>query len=213
MMFAEDIRPIGRYSLDVKSLIRHRFSNGIGIRQGAPASASARASLGKKRKMAGFTLAEAVISVGLMGIFIAAAMSAIVANQVSSRKAKEHAIAMNFLTKYVENIKALPFASVAPGLPINWIYNGVGGAPLVTIPANSSWVSLSTTNFQTFYPDLVWLGNRNPMMQVTLTQNSVAGTLHDIEINVRIDWDPPLTAGGRQDVQVDVLRTANVPTL
>jgi len=197
----------------VKVSNRHRFSNGTGICQGPMGSGRARIASGKARGTAAFTIAEAMIAVGLMGIFVAASMSAILIDQISSRKAKEQSIAMDFLTKYVENIKALPFTSVARGLPINYIYNGVGGAPLITIPTNSSWVSLSTTNFQTFYPDLVWLSNRNPMMQVTLTQNSVAGTLHDIEINVRIDWDPPLAAGARQEVQVDLLRTANVPTL
>ena len=34
-----------------------------------------------------------------------------------------------------------------------------------------------------------------------------------MEINVKIDWDPPLATGGRQEVQVDFLRTVNVPTL
>jgi len=204
---------MGRYRCDVKFSNRHRWSNRTGIRQGPLGSGRARAGSGKAGGGAAFTLAEALISVGLMGIFVAASMSAILIDQISSRKAKEQAIAMDFLTKYVENIKALPFAAVAQGLPINSVYNGAGGAPLVTIPTNSSWVSLTTTDFQTFYPDLVWLSNRNPMMQVTLTQNSVAGTLHDIEINVKIDWDPPLTAGGRQEVQVDLLRTANVPTL
>ncbi len=148
-----------------------------------------------------------------MGVFVAGSMSAIVADQVASRKAKEHAIGMDFLTKYVENIKALPFASVAAGLPINSIYDGVGGAPLVTILTNNTPVSLLSTNFQIFYPDLVWLNNRHPTLQVTLTTNSVAGALHDIEINVKMDWDAPLTKGGRQEVQVDVLRTVDVPTL
>ena len=156
---------------------------------------------------------EVMIALGLLGIFVAACLAAIVTNQVCDRKAKEEAIAMDFLTKYVENIKALPFASVAPGLPINSIYNGAAGAPLITIPVNSSWVSLNTIAFQTFYPDLLWLSNRNPMMQVALTRNSVAGTLHDIEINVKIDWDAPLAKGGRLEVQVDLLRTADVPTL
>jgi hypothetical protein len=165
------------------------------------------------RGVAASTLMEAVISVALMGVFVAASMSAIVTDQVCSRKAKEQAIAMDFLTKYVENIKALPFTSVAPGLPINSIYNGAGGAPLIIIPANSSWVSLNTTAFQTFYPDLLWLSNRNPMMKVTLTQNNVGGTMHDKEINVKIDWDAPLAAGGRLEVQVDCLRTVDVPTL
>jgi len=163
--------------------------------------------------MAGFTLMEAVISVGLLGIFVAAAMAAIITDQVCSRKAKEQAIGMDFLTKYVENIKALPFTSVAAGLPINSIYNGAGGAPLIAIPATNSWVSLTNTAFQTFYPDLLWLNNRNPMLLVTLTQNSVAGTLHDIEVNAKIDWDSPLAKGGRLEVQVDFLRTVDVPTL
>ena len=156
---------------------------------------------------------EAVISVGLMGIFVAASTTAIVADQICSRKAKEQAIGMNFLTKYMENIKALPFTSVAAGLPINYIYNGAGGAPLISIPSTNSWVSVNTTSFQTFYPDLIWLTNRNPMMQVTLTQNQVAGALHDIEINARLDWDSPISAGGRLEVEVDCLRTVDVPTL
>jgi hypothetical protein len=120
---------------------------------------------------------------------------------------------MDFLTKYVENIKALPFTSVALGLPINYNYNGLGGAALIAIPTNSSWVSLSTIAFQTFYPDLLWLSNRNPMMEVTLTQNSVGGILHDIETNVKVDWDAPLAKGGRLEVEVDFLRTVDVPTL
>ena len=173
----------------------------------------ARAGFRKRRGVAAFTLIEAVISVGILGIFVAASMSAIVTDQVCSRKAKELAIGMDFLTKYVENIKALPFTSVAPGLPINSIYNGDDGAPLIIIPTNSAWVSVNTTAFQTFHPDLVWLSNRNPMMQVILTQNSVGGALHDMEINVKIDWDAPLAKGGRMEVQVDLLRTVDVPTL
>ena len=162
---------------------------------------------------AAFTLIEAMIAVGLTGIFVLACVWAIVSDQVCLRKAKEEAIAMDFLTKYVENIKALPFANVATGMPINSVYNGADGAPLITIPATNSWVPLSTTAFQTFYPDLLWLTNRNPAMLVTLTQNNVSGALHDIEINVRFDWDAPLTEGGRLEVVVDSLRTADVPML
>ena len=167
----------------------------------------------KKGRLAGFTLMEAVISVGLMGIFVSAAVSAIVTDQVCSRKAKEQALAMDFLTKYVENIKALPFTSVAPGLPVNSIYNGVDGAPLIIIPTNNAWVALNTTAFETFYPDLLWLANRNPSMSVTLTDNNVSGALHDIEINIKFDWDAPLSSGGRLEVQTDCLRTVDVPTL
>lgn len=156
---------------------------------------------------------EAVISVGLMGIFVLASMSALVTDQVCSRKAKEQALVMDFLTKYVENIKALPFSSVAAGLPINSLYDGVSGAPLITIPTNSAWISLNTSSYQTFYPDLLWLENRNPSMSVTLTDNNASGALHDIQVDIKVDWDAPLSSGGRQQVQVDFLRTADVPTL
>jgi hypothetical protein len=167
----------------------------------------------EKRRMAAFTLMEAVISVALMGIFVAAAMSALLGDQVCSRKAKEQAIGIDFLTKYMENIKALPFTSVAPGLPINSIYNGVSGAPLVIIPTNNAAVSLNTSSFYTFYPDLLWLTNRNPTLTVTLTQNNVGGAPHDIEINAKVDWDAPLSAGGRLEVESDILRTVDVPML
>jgi hypothetical protein len=172
-----------------------------------------RAGFRKPSGLAAFSLVESTIALGILGLCISACLSAIVANQVCDRKAKEQAIAMDFVTKYVENIKALPFTSVAPGLPINAIYNGLGGAPLIIIPADNSWVPLNTTAFQTFYPDLLWVSNRNPALQVTLTQNSVAGALHDIEINVKVDWDAPISKGGRQEVEVDFLRTVAVPTL
>jgi hypothetical protein len=149
-----------------------------------------------------------------MVILVAACLSAIVFNQVSVRKAKEEAIAMNFLTHYVENIRMLPFTDVVPDSPISPYFNGVYPALLITIPHNcsggtNSWVSLNTTNFQTFDTDLLWLNGRNPAMQVTLTPN--AG--HDIEVNVKMDWDAPLARGGRLEVQVDLLRTKDVPTL
>jgi type II secretory pathway pseudopilin PulG len=173
----------------------------------------ARAGLAKTREVAAFTLVEAMIALGLLGIFMVAGLSSIVTNMVCDRKAKEEAIAMDFLTKYVENIKALPFTSVAAGLPINSIYNGAGGTPLINIPASSSPVSINTTAYQTFYPDLLWLTNLNPTMTVTLTQHSVAGTLHDIEINAKVDWTAPIAKGGQLEVEVDFLRTVDVPTL
>jgi hypothetical protein len=175
---------------------------------GSPAGAILR-----KRRIGAFSLIETTVALGLVGIFFSAALAAIVTNQVCDRKAKEDAIAMDFLTKYVENIKAQPFTSIAPGMPINSIYNGVGGAPLIAIPATNSPVSLNTTAFQTFYPDLVWLTNLNPTMTVALTQNSVNGALHDIEINAKVDWTAPLAKGGQMEVQVDFYRTVDAPKL
>ena len=167
----------------------------------------------KQKATTAFTLVEAMISSGIMFILVAACLSAIVFDQVSIRKAKEEAIAMDFLTHYVENIKALPFTSVVAGSPVNSLFNGANGAPLITIPPNNSWVPLNTTAFQTFDPDLLWLKNRNPAMLVTLTPHNVSGVLHDIEVNVKIDWDAPLAKGGRLEVQVDFLMTKDTFTL
>jgi len=166
-----------------------------------------------RRSDAAFTLVEAMMAVGVLAIVTAACLSSLLIDQISVRKAKEEGIAMDFLTKYVENIKALPFTSVSGGMPVNYIYNGSGGGPLIAIPANTNWVSLTNTAYQTFYPDLLWLNNRNPQMQVTLTPNSVSGSLHDIEVDIKVDWDSPLSAGARQQVQVDFCRTAAVPLL
>ena len=161
-------------------------------------------------------------AVGIMVILVAACLSAIVFDQISVRKAKEEAIVMNFLTHYVENIKALDFTQVVPGNPIGGLFDGSQGVRII-IPNNNSWVSLNTTAFQTFDPDLgTWLSYRNPQMQVNLTShyvgggvggNGPGGVLHDIEINVKVDWDAPLAKGGRLEVQVDFLRTKDVPTL
>jgi hypothetical protein len=168
---------------------------------------------GRQKAIAAFTLVEAMIASGIMVLVVAACLSSIVFNQVSVRKAKEEAIAMDFLTYYAEDIKALPFAEVVAGNPINSLFNGKDGAQLITIPPNGSWVPLNTTAFQTFDTDLVWLNNRNPSNQVTLTPNYVGGVLHDIEVNAKIDWDAPLTVGGRLEVQVDFLRTKDTSPL
>ena len=124
---------------------------------------------------------------------------------------------MDFLTKYAENIKALPFDSVVAGLPINNLYNGQSGAPLIVIPPSGTWVSLTLANnpvYQTyFYSDLLWLNNRRPKLMVTMTPTSVSGTLHDIQINVKFDWDPPLSKGGTQEVEVDFLRSKDTSQL
>jgi hypothetical protein len=172
-----------------------------------------RSGIRNKKSVAAVTLVEALIALGIMVLFVCACLTTIVVSQVSVRKAKEEAIAIDFLTKYTENVKALPFGYVTAGQPINLLYNGTGVAPLIAIPANGTWVPIDTADYQTFYPDLLWFNNRNPKMLVTLTKNTVGGVLHDIEINVRVDWDPPISKGGRQEVQVDFLRTKDVTQL
>lgn len=154
-----------------------------------------------------------MIAVMVAALFTAGVLSAIVMNQVATRKAKEEALAANFLTKYLEHLKALPFDSVLASQPINSLFNGVSGAPNIVIPADTNWVSINTTDYQTFYPDLLWVTNRNAKLQVVLTTRSVSGVVHDKEINAHMAWDSPLQKGARLEVQMDLLRTVNVPTL
>jgi hypothetical protein len=159
--------------------------------------------------VAAITLVEAMIALGVMVLFTAACLSTIVVSQVSARKAKEEAIAIDFLTKYAENLKALPFTSVITGEPINWEF---ANAPYqILIPTSGSPVSVDNLLYKTFYPDLLWFANRNPTMTVTLTPGAVVG--HDTEVNIKLDWDPPISKGGRQEVQVDFLRTKDASQL
>ena len=149
-----------------------------------------------------------MIALGVMVLFTAACLSTIVVSQVSVRKAKEEAIAIDFLTKYTENLKALPFTSLVAGQPINWEF---ANAPYqILIPASGSPVSVDNPLYKYFYPDLVWFVNRNPTMTVTFS-SAVVG--HDIEVNIKLDWDPPISKGGRQEVEVDFLRTKDASQL
>jgi hypothetical protein len=161
----------------------------------------------KPRRCWGFSLIEATVASAVMGLFLTVCATAIVFDQVSVRKAKEEALVMDFLTHYAENLKALPFTCLVPGFPINSLYDGANGAPNISIPPGGSWISINNTNYQIFDPDLLWLANRNPIMLVTLNSNSVSGVL-EIDVNLRVDWNAPLSKGSPLEVQLDLLRTA-----
>jgi len=162
------------------------------------------------RRLKGYTLVEAMLSVGALALFVLACFSAIVFNRIACMKAREEAIATDFLLHYTEMVKALPFSSVAGGLPINPLFNGASGSPNIVIPASSNAVALNNTNFESFHPDLIWLHNRNPQMQVTLTTTVVSGVAHDKHLNITLTWDPPLGRGARQQTQLDLLRTVDL---
>ena len=156
----------------------------------------------------GFTLVEAMMASAVLGLFVMACATAVVADQVAVRKAKERAIAMDFISHYAENIKALPFAYITHNYSINTLYDGVGGAPSILIPGtNNTWVSINNTNYEIFDPDLLWIANRNPKLQVNLNTNSVGGAA-EIDVNIRVQWDAPLSKGPREEVQLDLLRTS-----
>jgi hypothetical protein len=178
----------------------------------------------------GFTLAEASIAVFVLGLFTIVCFSGLVLAQVASMKARQQNIVNDFLLHYAENIKGLPFPGTVPGLNvvasgscINLLWNGdpthdIGDenvtTPNIAIPRSGSTNALNTVDYLIFHPDLQWITNANPTLQVTLTTNwiSVSGSpvQHDIHVNVMVSWDPPLGHGSRQRYQLDIVRTKNL---
>ncbi len=180
--------------------------------------------------MTGFTLAEALIAVLVLGVLTIICFTAILRAQVASMKARQQNIVNDFLLHYAENIKGLPFPGTVPGVNvvgsgscINLLWNGdpshdVGGenltTPNIVIPPSGSTNALNTADYLIFHPDLQWITNANPTLQVTLTTNWVtvsgAQVQHDIHVNVMVSWDPPLGHGNRLQCQLDMVRTKNL---
>jgi prepilin-type N-terminal cleavage/methylation domain-containing protein len=162
------------------------------------------------RHASGFTLVEHMISVAVLALFVSAAFAAILLNRVSAMKSKEEAIAMDFLIHYIETVKGLPFNEVVPGQAINPLLDGTADGPNIRIPADSSWVSLATQDFEAFHPDLLWIQHRNPQMRAILNRQMALGSPHDLHLNVMVAWDAPLRLAGRLQVQLDLVRTKDL---
>ena len=185
----------------------------------------------------GFTLVEAAIAVAILGMFALICFSTILFSRVASLKARQQGIMTDFVVHYAETLKALPFSGLpyglAAGSPINPLFNGSGSYsnqvlqlhadilftnacyfPDIRIPASGSWVSLNTQDYYDFHPDLLWLTNSNPQLQVTLATNwaTVLGTpvVHDIHVTIVAAWDSPLGRGARCQQQLDLVRTKDL---
>lgn len=166
--------------------------------------------LSRARTGGGFTLAEAVIAVGVVSIITAACLASIVFSRVTATKAKEQAIAMDFLVHYAEMIRALPYREVSAGNAINPLLNGELGAPNIRIPTDDSWVQLDTDHYETFHPDLMWIHHRNPKLRVALTTENVRGESHTKHLNICVEWDAPLKRGKRLRQQTDLIRVKDL---
>ena len=95
---------------------------------------------------AGFTLAETLVAMLLIGIAFLATFSAIGFSRTQMYRDKEMGIATGFCIHYLEFIKALPFDQVAPGNPLNGLFNGgTTAAATVRLPTNTNWFSLNNT--------------------------------------------------------------------
>jgi prepilin-type N-terminal cleavage/methylation domain-containing protein len=162
-----------------------------------------------RSRKSGFTLVEVMIAVGALVLLTVTCFSGIAFNRMSSLKAKEEGVATDFLIHYGEMIKGMRFSDVAAGMPINPLFDGTSGKPNIPIPANASWVSINTADYETFHPDLIWLHNLNPKLQVTIAALSSSMPL-DRCLKIKVAWDPPLGKGTRITNQLCVVRTRDL---
>jgi hypothetical protein len=158
----------------------------------------------------GFTLAEVMVAVGCLAVFVSACFSSILFNRLALMKAKEEAIALDFLIHYAETVKGLPFEQVVPGYPISPLLDGQDGAPNIRIPGDDSWVAVNTPDYEAFHPDLLWVHNRHPTMRVHLATQILNGAPHDTYLNIKLAWDPPLNSSNRLQVQLDLMRNKDL---
>jgi len=164
----------------------------------------------RRRAVRAFTLAEMMIAVGVVGLLVFVNLSAMYLARMSNYRDLDRGIMSDFLQHYVEQVKGLEFANVATNSPINGLYNGLAGAPLITIPTSTNWFSLNTTNYQTFHPDLVWLTNRSPELRVVLSTTNVSGLAHTKHLLVEVRWRPPMGNGDFMSRRLDVVRVRDL---
>ena len=164
----------------------------------------------RRRVTPAFTLLEAVIAITVLALFLMACFSSILMSRSTCVKAADQGVVMDFLQHYGEMIRGLPYTSVAPGMPINPMFNGQSGAPSVTIPPGNSWVSISTADYLAFHPELQALQSRNPQMRVTLTPGNINGSPDGITVRIVVAWDPPLNRGNRLQEELDIVRVRNM---
>ena len=151
-----------------------------------------------------------MIAIVIMTMIVVTSFATIAFNRVAHMKAKEEAIALDFLMHYVETVKALPFDKLRPGTAISALFDGSGGAPNIRIPPNSNWVPVNTTDYQVFHPDLIWLANRRPELQAALTMEMVGGQEHSKHLHLTFHSDPPLGRGDRLSVVLDMVRVRDL---
>ena len=163
------------------------------------------------RTAAGFSLAEVLISMLLVGIAFLAAFSAISFSRTQMYRDKETGIVTGFCVHYLEFIKAMPFDQLAAGVPINGLFNGGStAAATIRLPANTNWFSLNNTNYLVFDPELAWLVPRNPEMRVALASFQLSGVTNLKQVCVQLRWDPPLKQGKKLNAQMDMVRVKDL---
>lgn len=151
-----------------------------------------------------------MVAVFILSLVTLACFSAITFSRVVATKAKEQAIAVDFLMHYLELVRGLPYNEVATGNPINPLFDGDSGSPDIQIPSSGTWMSLSTDDYEAFHPDLIWLHNRQPRLRVTLGGERVNGLARARHMKIAIAWDAPLGLGARLHQDADLIRVQDL---
>ena len=158
----------------------------------------------RTKQLRGFTIVEVALGMAGLVLIVVACMATITFSRVAAFKAKEQAIALDFLVHYLETVRGLPFDAVRPGAAINPLFNGESGAPNIRIPTQSTPVSVETADFRTFHPELAWLTGRDAELTV-LYSETPSGSPRFKHLEVRLQWDPPLNRGQRSSAWLDLV--------
>jgi prepilin-type N-terminal cleavage/methylation domain-containing protein len=164
----------------------------------------------KWRGIVAFTLPEVMIAVAILAFLAIATLSTLVQSQVLRTKDHDLGVMQDFAVHYLELVKGIPFNEVNARNPINALFNGTSGSPLIIIPASTNWFSVDTLDFQVFHPELVWFTNRSPQMRIVLTTNQVAGVDNSKHLQLGVRWIAPLNSGGTQSIRLDMVRVKDL---
>lgn len=162
------------------------------------------------RGIVAFTLPEVMIAVAVLAFLAIATFSALIQSRILRAKDHDLGIMQDFAMHYLELVKGLPFEEVNARSPINALFDGTSGSPLIIIPASSNWFSIDTADFQVFHPELVWFTNRAPQMRVVLTTNQVSGVANTKHLELGVHWNAPLNSGGTQSIRLDMIRAKDL---
>ena len=164
---------------------------------------------GTRRFSGGFTLLELLIGSAILTVAVVATLGVLWHSRVQSRKAMERDIMLDFAQHYLELARAQQFEMIAPGYPINTLYDGTRPILLpdgteetcnIRFPdgadANpTEWLSLYTNDFRLFHPDLEWFSNREPAYICSIATQVAAGEVRARQIRLQLRWRPPLERG------------------
>jgi type II secretory pathway pseudopilin PulG len=154
----------------------------------------------------GFTLTEVVFGMLVVTIGMVVCFAAIGFNRVTTQKAKEEAIALDFILHYLETVRGLGFDELRPGAAINQLFDGTGGSPNIRLPIDDVFFPVDTENYRIFHPELDWLKARQPQMRLAMNPSVRDGRTNSWHLHLDVRWNAPLGRGGILAAAMDMVR-------